>query len=103
MNIPAEAPYMTTSPHYLWWKVTNILPELSTIPTYIVMYVTSLNCSENVMKKGVLKQELTLKLSSVPSITMLKHLLMLQPMKYLKPSQKRSLAMRYLLPLISIL
>ena len=70
MNIPAEAPYMTTSPHYLWWKVTNILPELSTIPTYIVMYV-SLNSSENVMKRGVLKQELTLKLSSVPSISFL--------------------------------
>ena len=56
-----------------------ILPESSTIPTYIVMYVTSLNCSENVVKKGVMKQELTFKLSSVPSITIMmpKHLLML--------------------------
>ena len=59
MNIPAEAPVMTTSSHYLWWKVTNILPEFSTIYMYIVMYVTSLNCSENVVKKGVMKQELT--------------------------------------------
>ena len=68
MNIPAEALDMATNSHYLWWKVTNILPEFSTIYMYIVMYVTSLNCSENVMKKGVLKQELTFKLSSVPSI-----------------------------------
>ena len=54
MNIPAEAPDMATSSHNLWWKVTNILPEFSTIPMYIVMYVTCLNCSENVVKKWVL-------------------------------------------------
>ena len=50
MNIPE----MATSSHSLWWKVTNILPEFSTIPMYIVMYVTCLNCSENVVKKWVL-------------------------------------------------
>ena len=51
MNIPAEALDIATSTHYLWWKVTIILPEFSTIPMYIVMYVTCLNCSENVVKK----------------------------------------------------
>ena len=54
MNILAEALDMATSSHYLWWNVTNILLEFSTIPMYIVMYVTCLNCSENVVKKEVL-------------------------------------------------
>ena len=80
MNIPAEAPDMTTCSHYLWCKVTYILPELSTIPTYIVMFVSSLDCSENVVKKRVMRQELTV-LSTFDYNKMPKHLLMLLPMK----------------------
>ena len=52
MNIPAAALDMATNLHYLWWKVTNILPEFSTIPMYIVMHMTSLNCSGDCGEEG---------------------------------------------------
>ena len=52
--MPAVALDMTTSPHCLFWQTTNISPVFSTIPTYTAMYVTCLNCTENVVKKRML-------------------------------------------------